>query len=100
MSVKQKQKMAAAPRRRGLEIVERQWVIDAGMGCGDGFFCFCPLEGTLANGQIVTGMNLISDRFPEDGVVVAIVHSEGQAAAEAFCEQYAPELAAMRERSR
>lgn len=67
-------------------------VIDATMGHRGGFV-FCPIEGDI-NGeyQIVTGMNFLG-MPPNDMKVVAIVHEDGQAAVEQFCEQFKDELA-------
>lgn len=70
-----------------------EWVIDASMGCKDGMFCFCPIEGDL-DGEfaVVTGINMLSATCPKDRDVVAVVHPDGQAAAESFCDQYEQEL--------
>ena len=72
------------------------YVLDATMGCKDGLFCFCPIEGDI-NGDftVITGLNLISSSMPERGKVVAIVHADGQNAVEKFCAEYAPELEAL-----
>ena len=70
-------------------MVWENWVLDATMGCRDGTFCFCPVEGDVAGDdwQLVTGMNFISDCPP--GKVVAVVHEDGQEAVDEFCEEYA-----------
>lgn len=75
--------------------MREQWVLDATMGCRDGLFCFCPVEGDISGDHsIVFGMNFISDKPP--GKLVAIIHADGQEAVEAFCEKYAEELNSLR----
>ena len=70
------------------------WVLDASMGVyGDGCFCFCPYDE--ATGDILTGMNLISDRPP--GRLVGVVHRDGQDAADRWCAEHEDELNAMEE---
>ena len=64
------------------------WVIDATMGYP---LCFCPLDGDLdGEFQIVTGMNLIG--IPPKGKVVALVHEDGQEAADAFYQEHKDEI--------
>ena len=68
-----------------------EYVLDATMGCNGGNFCFCPIEGDIyGEFSVITGMNFIGVRSP--GKLVAIVHEEGQAAVEKFCEDFAEEL--------
>ena len=77
--------------RDSLSAMQEQWVLDATIGCRDGLFCFCPIEGDISGDyNIIVGMNVISDKPP--GRLVAIVHADGQEAVEAFCEKYAEEL--------
>ncbi len=67
-----------------------QWVLDA-TTVRDGLFCFCPVEGDITGDySIVFGMNVLSDKPP--GILVAIIHADGQEAVEAFCEKYAEEI--------
>jgi len=74
-----------------------RWVLDASMGGRDGIFTFCPVEGDLTGEYtVITGMNFVSDRPPEGGSLVAIIHPDGQEAVEHFCQRYAVELAALR----
>lgn len=69
------------------------YVIDATMGCRNGMFVFCPIEGDLEGDyEIVTGLNILSDEPPIGGEVVAIVHEDGQEAVEEFCDEYVDEL--------
>lgn len=76
-----------------------RWVIDATMGCMDGLFTFCPIEGDIdSEYSVVTGMNYVSDVPPKWGKVVAIVHTDGQEAVEKFCEENAIKLEALRAR--
>lgn len=64
-------------------------ILDATMGDRDEMFCFCPVEGDLDGGfSIVTGMNYISDKPPESYKFIAIVHEDGQDAAEAFMKKH------------
>lgn len=70
-----------------------KWVIDATMGYP---FCFCPLEGET----IITGMNVLADKPPGKGELVAVVHEDGQDAVEEFCAKYHDEIAAIREATR
>jgi hypothetical protein len=64
------------------------WVLDATMGWPP---CFCPIDGD-PNGEftVMIGMNLIADKPP--GKLVAIIHEDGQAAADAFYEQHRAEI--------
>lgn len=74
-----------------------QYVIDASMGCKDGLFTFCPIQGDINSDFIVvTGLNYISTTPPTDGKLVAIVHPDGQEAVEAFCEEFKEELARLK----
>jgi hypothetical protein len=74
-------------------------VLDASMGCRDGMFIFCPIEGNI-DGEftVVTGMNFGSAEPPKGMKMVAIVHPDGQAAVEAFCELYKDALEALKNR--
>ena len=71
--------------------MREHYVIDATMGYRDGLFCFCPVE-LDQDGEIVsvmTGLNYLSGEPPERwGKLVAIIHSDGQEAVEAFCEAH------------
>lgn len=64
-------------------------VIDATIATPSGAFCFCPIEGdiTTADYKIVSGMNVISDKPPDGWRLRGVVHEDGQAAVEAFCEK-------------
>lgn len=68
--------------------MEDNWVLDASMSY-DGLFCFCPVEGDIRDPSgdfsIVFGMNFLGDKPPR-GRVVAMIHSDGQEAADAFYE--------------
>lgn len=76
-----------------------QYILDATMGCQDGLFCFCPIEGDIhGDYSIVLGMNILSSEPP--GKLVAIIHEGGQEAVEAFCEEYAEELNSLRGENR
>jgi hypothetical protein len=68
-----------------------KWVIDGTMGYP---FCFCPLDGD----NIVTGMNLLTDKPP--GELVGVVHSDGDEAADVFYEQHRAEIDSIREATR
>lgn len=71
-------------------------VIDATMGCRDGLFTFCPIEGDVdGDFSVITGMNYISPVTPDGMKCVAIVHADGQDATEEFCKTYAKELEAI-----
>jgi len=60
----------------------------------EGTFCFVPVEGDVEGEcNYVFGMNVLSDTPP--GEVVAVIHEGGQAAVEAFCDQWADEIEAM-----
>lgn len=74
-------------------------VIDATMGYRDGKFTFCPIEGDI-NGEysVIVGMNYISRMPPEGLTLVAIVHSDGQDAVDAFCAEYDDALRALEAR--
>ena len=76
-----------------------KWVIDATMGCPDGLFCFCPIEGDL-DGEftVVTGMNYRSNEPPPKVELVGIVHADGQEMADRFCKERKVELDELRER--
>jgi len=69
--------------------MSEEYVLDATMGCRDGNFCFCPVEGDIhSEFSTVTGMNFIGK---PPGKLVAIIH-ESQEAVEKFCEDFAEEL--------
>jgi hypothetical protein len=73
-------------------------VIDASMGCKDGVFCFCPIEGDITGEfTIVTGMNYISKAPHGSMRLVGIVHPDGNEAVERFCQHYEPELESLKE---
>lgn len=77
----------------------KNYVLDATMGYKGGLFCFCPIEGDIVGDfTVVTGMMFLSDMPPRHGKLVAIYHSDGQEAVEAFCEQYSTELEELRNR--
>lgn len=64
------------------------WVIDATMGWPP---CFCPVEGDLdGEFSIVTGMNCMG--APPDGLVVAVVHADGQESASIFYAKHKGEI--------
>jgi hypothetical protein len=65
------------------------WIIDATMGYP---LCFCPIEGDLdGEFSVVVGMNLLGSP-PPDGKVIALLHEDGQEAADAFYEQHKAEI--------
>ena len=71
----------------------KECVIDATMGCRDGMFCFCPIEGDISGDfSLVTGMTVLSESPPDSMKLVGIVHEGGQAAVDEFCEQHRAEL--------
>lgn len=73
-------------------------VIDASMGCKDGLFTFCPIEGDLAGKfTVVTGMNYLSTAPPGTMKLVGIVHPDGQEAVDRFCREHEPELMSLKE---
>lgn len=73
-------------------------VIDASMGCRDGLFTFCPIEGDLAGEfTVVTGMNYIGKAPHGTMKLVGIVHPDGQDAVDKFCREYEPELTTLKE---
>jgi hypothetical protein len=75
----------------------KECVIDASMGCSDGMFCFCPIEGDIAGEfAIVTGMNYISKAPHGTMKLVGIVHPDGNEAVERFCHERKPELEALK----
>lgn len=70
------------------------WVIDATMGCP---FCFCPIEGDIdGEFSVVIGMNVLG--APPSGKIVAVVHEDGQEAADAFYEEHKEEIEKLLER--
>lgn len=72
-----------------------EWVIDASLS-RDGLFCFCPVEGDLAGEySIVTGFNILSDRPPQSGKFVAVIHPDGQEAVEEWCQAHDAALTAL-----
>ena len=54
-----------------------EWVLDASMYAGNGVFCFCPID---QDGAVVTGMNVLAKKSP--GPLAAVIHADGQEAAE------------------
>lgn len=68
------------------------WVIDATMGVP---FCFCPIDGDLdGEHSIVIGINVLGGP-PPGAKVIAVVHAEGQEAADAFYEKHKTEIDAL-----
>lgn len=67
----------------------KQCVIDASMPVRGGMFNFCPIEGDI-DGEfcVVTGMNYLSASPPAGLEFVAVIHPDGQEAAERFCEEH------------
>jgi hypothetical protein len=59
-----------------------EWVLDLTFGL-EPMPCFCPYE--RETGSIVFGMNMLTDRCP--GSLVGVVHSDGQAVVEKWCEE-------------
>ncbi len=72
---------------------ERMWVLDASMGFDGGLFCFCPIDGDI-DGEftVITGLNVLAPPEKAPSNLVAIVHTDGQAAVDAFCEEHAVAL--------
>lgn len=67
-----------------------KWVLDATMGGPP--FCFCPIDGDLdGEFSIVTGMNSLGAPLG-NGKLVAVVHEDGQEAADEFYEQHKAEI--------
>lgn len=67
------------------------WVLDATMGWPP---CFCPVEGDLdGDYSIVTGLNLIGSA--PKGKIVAVIHADGQEAANAFYETHRDAITAL-----
>ncbi len=64
----------------------KKYVIDGTVSTPPGLLCFCPVEldegGEISS--IITGMNFLSDAPPHDAEVIAVVHADGQEAADAF----------------
>jgi hypothetical protein len=72
-----------------------QCVIDASLS-RDGLFCFCPIEGDIDKDfSVVTGMNFLGSK-PDDMKLVAVIHPDGQEAAEKFCNQWREQLDALK----
>jgi hypothetical protein len=63
------------------------WAIDAGLSYPqDNIYCFVPVKGNIKGEcSFVTGMNYIGDSCP--GKLVAIIHPEGQKAADEWYEE-------------
>jgi hypothetical protein len=75
-----------------MNLLYKEWVIDASMDTPPGTFCFIPVKGIDTENPIfITGMNLISDKPP--GRLRGIIHEDGQAAVGAFMEAHRTELA-------
>lgn len=71
----------------------KNYVIDASMGVSGDMFCFCPIEGDIDDEfNVITGMNILSNRIPEGVELVAIVHPDGNEAVKKFCDKYSKEL--------
>ena len=68
-----------------------EWVVDASM-CHDGLLCFCPYKSHGDGGfSVVFGMSYLSDKAP--GRVVAVVHPDGDDAAQAWLDERSNRLA-------
>jgi len=62
----------------------KEWVIDIGSShFDDGVVCFVPYE--RETGDIVVGMNVLSDKSP--GKLVGVIHNDGQEAVEKWCDE-------------
>jgi len=75
-----------------MDSVWENWVIDAGLSHPeDNLFCFVPIEGNIKGKcSFVVGMNFIGDESP--GKLVAIIHPDGQEAADKWYEKYKDKL--------
>ena len=72
-------------------------VIDASMGCINGMFCFCPIEGNITGEfTLITGMNYLGKAPHGSMKLVGIVHPDGNKAVERFCREHEPELEALK----
>lgn len=90
--------VADIERQEGMSSTWDKWVIDASMSTPDGLFCFCPVELDEAGEivSVITGMNYLSDKPPRDESLIAVIHPDGQEAAEAFCEYHKDALARLK----
>lgn len=61
----------------------KNWLLDVSFWRDDMPPCFVPYEG---NGDIITGMNLLTDQCP--GNLVGVYHEAGKQAAEAWCAEH------------
>ena len=74
-----------------------EYVLDATLGCQDGLFCFCPIEGDIhGDYEVVVGLSFLSGMLPRNSKLVAVIHADGQEAVEEFCQKYAKELEALK----
>jgi len=64
----------------------QEWAIDAGLSRGEAL-CYVPIEraGEPAE-KLVLGMNMINDPDNPPGRVVAIIHLDGNAAVQKWCD--------------
>jgi hypothetical protein len=76
----------------------KECVLDASMDVIGGMFTFCPIEGDVESGDfdVITGMNYGGERSPNGMKLVAIIHPDGQKAAERFYLKYKAEIDAMK----
>lgn len=74
------------------------WAIDASMGVRGGLFCFVPIEDFETPGDftVIWGMNFLSDVPPDGGVLVGVLHPDGNEAAQAFIDTHADALEEMK----
>ena len=65
------------------------WVIDATISTPD-LFCFVPVEGDINEPEslvFVTGMNYLENTLPKGAKIVAVIHRDGDEAADKFYEE-------------
>jgi hypothetical protein len=60
------------------------WALDAQAHDRDGTFVWCPID---ENGDIVTGMNYVSN-LPPNGEKLFVFHLEGEEACDRWCEAH------------
>ena len=60
----------------------KEWLLDITFGVEDAA-CFVPYE--REDGNVVLGMNLLTDRCPGD--LVGVIHSDGKEAVERWCSE-------------
>lgn len=68
-----------------------EWVIDATFANPPGVYAFCPIE---ADGAVVLGMTMMTDKPP--GKLVGVMHSDGEAAAQAWLDAHKDEYDALK----